>query len=66
MSNEDVKDLVVEQVKIKTKTGVADTLLSDVGNTLHDTCFSRQSMDNMSTIVVSLSPRAREVLSSSD
>jgi protein phosphatase PTC2/3 len=60
MSNEDVKDLVVEQqqVKIKTRTGVADTLLSDVGETLLDTCYRKGAWDNMSTIVVSLSPKS--------
>jgi serine/threonine protein phosphatase PrpC len=66
MSNKDVKDLVVEQVKIKTKTGLADTLLPDVGETLLDTCYRKCALDNMSTIVVSLSPKAVQVLSSGD
>jgi protein phosphatase PTC2/3 len=66
MSNEDVKDFVLEQVKIKKDTGVADAILPDVGDALLEACLLRGSRDNMSAIIVSLKPRAGQALYSID
>jgi protein phosphatase 1B len=65
MSNEDVKDFVVEQVKIRAEIGVDEAVLPDVGDALLDACLNRGSRDNMSTIFVSLQPQAGQLLSPS-
>ncbi|KAG7365446.1 protein phosphatase 2C [Nitzschia inconspicua] len=62
MSNEDVGDFVKNQVKMKNEENDSEALLPEVGDALLQECLQKGSLDNMSTIIVSLQPEIVSLL----
>ncbi|KAG7357395.1 protein phosphatase 2C [Nitzschia inconspicua] len=66
MSNEDVGDFVKNQIRRMNEENVSQALLPEVGDALLQECLVKGSLDNMSTIIVSLKPEDEPLLVSSN